>query len=156
MRFSWDLMQPVMPVPCVPTLGPVRPDDPVHDLFEAVVDTAATDRFLPYDKDQRWFETKTERVMADAIEHDRHLTLIPILAERTGGVVKVHVYGSAPDSLSTGADLARKLAITHGARQARIVWFLGPDQPEEYAHGVGTRVQLKDFTYGPGRPGPGV
>ncbi|MGW1616385.1 GNAT family N-acetyltransferase [Streptomyces sp. NPDC002285] len=151
MRFSWDLIQPVMPVPYVPTLGPVRQDDPVHELFEAVVETAATDRFLPYDKDQRWFETKTERVMADAIEHDRHLTLIPTLADRAGGVVKVHVYGSAPDSLSVGADLARKLAATHAARQARIVWFLGPDQPEEYAHGVGTRVQLKDFTHGPGQ-----
>ncbi|MEV7004639.1 GNAT family N-acetyltransferase [Streptomyces sp. NPDC093982] len=157
MRFSWDLIQPVMPVPYVPTLGPVRQDDPVHYLFEAVVETAATDRFLPYDKDQRWFETKTERVMADAIEHDRHLTLIPTLAERAGGVIKVHVYGSAPDSLSAGADLARKLAAAHGARQARIVWFLGPDQPEEYAWGVGTRVQLKDFTHGPGQaPGARV
>jgi hypothetical protein len=58
MRFSWDLIQPVMPVPYVPTLGPVRPDDPVHDLFEAVVETAAADHFLPHDKDQRWFETK--------------------------------------------------------------------------------------------------
>jgi hypothetical protein len=122
----------------------------VHDLFEAVVETAATDRFLPYDKDQRWFETKTERVMADDIEHDRHLTLIPTLAERAGGVVKVHVYGSAPDSLSAGTGLARKLAATHGARQVRIVWFLGLDQPEGYGHGVGTRVQLKDFTHGPG------
>lgn len=33
----------------------------------------------------------------------------------------------------------------------REVWFLGPDQPEEYAHGVGTRVQFKDFTHGPGQ-----
>lgn len=151
MRFSWDLLQPVMPVPYVPTLGPVRQDDPVPDLFEAVVANAATDRFLPYDKDQRWFETKTECVVADAIEHGRHLTLIPTLAERAGGIVKVHVYGSTPGSLSAGADLARKLAATHSARQARIVWFLGADQSEEYARGVGTRVQLKDFTDGPGQ-----
>ncbi|MEU6590568.1 GNAT family N-acetyltransferase [Streptomyces sp. NPDC046881] len=155
MRFSWDLIAPVMPVPYVPTLGPVRQDDPLPDLFEAVVETAGTDRFLPYDKDQRWFERKTEHVMADAIEHDRHLTLIPTLAERAGGVVKVHVYGSAPDSLSAGSDLARKLAAVHGARQARVVWFLGPDQPEAYARGVGTRVQLKEFTGGPGEA-PGV
>jgi len=153
MRFSWDWIEPVMPVPYVPTLGPVRRDDPLHDLFEAVVETAGTGRFLPHDKDRRWFETKTERVLADAIEHDQHLTLIPTLAERGGGVVKVHVYGAAPDSLSAGADLARKLAPAHGARKARVVWFLGPDQPDEYARGVGTRVQLKDFTDGPG-PAP--
>ncbi|MFF4824039.1 GNAT family N-acetyltransferase [Streptomyces sp. NPDC001312] len=34
------------------------------------------------------------------------------------------------------------------------VWFLGPEQPEAYAQG-GTRVQLKDFTEGPGQA-PGV
>ncbi|MFD7135941.1 GNAT family N-acetyltransferase [Streptomyces sp. NPDC059894] len=150
MRFSWDLLEPVMPVPYVPTLGPARWDDPLRDLFEAVVENAGTDRFLPWDKDQRWSDTKTERVMADAIEHDRRLTLIPTLAERAGGVVKVHVYGTAADGLSVGADLARKLAGVHGARKARIVWFLGPEQPEAYARGVGTRVQLKEFADGPG------
>ncbi|MCX4530837.1 GNAT family N-acetyltransferase [Streptomyces sp. NBC_00841] len=61
------------------------------------------------------------------------------------------MYGAAPDSLSAGADLARKLAPAHGAVTARVVWFLGPDQPEAYAHGVGTRVQLKDFSTGPGK-----
>jgi hypothetical protein len=71
MRFSRDLFEPVMPVLYVPTLGPVRCDDPLHDLFEAVVENAGTDRFLPWDKDQRWFDMKTERVLADAIEHDR-------------------------------------------------------------------------------------
>ncbi|GAA2274189.1 hypothetical protein GCM10010415_46930 [Streptomyces atrovirens] len=155
MRFSWDLIEPVMPVPYVPTLGPVRRDDSVHELFEAVVETAGTDRFLPYDKDRRWFERKTEHVMADAIEHDRRLTLIPTLAERAGGVVKVHVYGSASDSLAAAADLARKLAATHSAKHSRVVWFLGPEQPETYAQGVGTRVQFKEFSGDPG-PAPGV
>ncbi|MGW3135017.1 GNAT family N-acetyltransferase [Streptomyces sp. NPDC001139] len=139
-----------MTVPYVPTLGPARRDDPLHDLFEAVVENAGTDRFLPWDKDQRWSDTKTEHVLADSIKHDRGLTLIPTYAERAGGVVKVHVYGTVADSLSAGADLARKLAAVPGARKARIVWFLGADQPEEYARGVGTRVQLKDFADGPG------
>ncbi|MFJ5265906.1 GNAT family N-acetyltransferase [Streptomyces sp. NPDC088387] len=152
MRFSWDLLEPVMPVPYVPTLGPARWDDPLHDLFEAVVENAATDGFLPYDKDRRWSETKTERVLADAVEHGQELTLIPTLAERGGGVVKVYVYGSVPDSLSAGSILARKLAAVHGAGKARIVWFLSPDQPEAYAKAVGTCVQLKDFTDGPGEP----
>ncbi|MFD0315443.1 GNAT family N-acetyltransferase [Streptomyces flavalbus] len=155
MRFSWDLIEPVLPVPYVPTLGPVRRDDPVRDLFEAVVENAGTGRFLPYDKDQRWSPTKTERVILDAIEHDRRLTLIPTFSERGGGVVKVHVYGSTPDSLSVAAVLAGKLAAAYGARQARVVWFLGPEHSEAYARGVGTRVQLKDFAAGPGEA-PGV
>lgn len=139
-----------MPVPYVPTLGPVRPGDPVPDMFEAVVEVAGTGRFLPYDKDRRWSPVKAESVLVDAIEHDRTQTLVPTLLERGAGVVKVHVYGAEPDSLTAGADLARKLAAVHAAAKARVVWFLGPEQPEAYARGVGTRVQLKDFAQGPG------
>ncbi|MET9127136.1 GNAT family N-acetyltransferase [Streptomyces sp. NPDC004528] len=155
MRFSWDLIEPVMPVPYVPTLGPVRPDDPLHELFEAVVETAGTGQFLPYDKDRRWSDTKTERVLADAIEHDGSGTLIPTLDDRGAGTVKVHLYGTEPGSQSHSADLARKLAVAHGAAKARIVWFDGPDRPDAHAWGAGTRVQLKDFTDGPG-PAPDV
>ncbi|KOV98852.1 GNAT family N-acetyltransferase [Streptomyces sp. NRRL B-3648] len=150
MRFHWGWIEPVMPVPYVPTLGPVRPGDPLPDLFEAVVEIAGTGRFLPYDKDRRWSATKTERVLVDGIEHDQRQTLVPTLLERGAGTVKVHVYGAEPDSLTAGADLARKLAAAHGAAKARVVWFLGPEQPEAYAQGVGTRVQFKDFTHGPG------
>ncbi|WP_309317358.1 GNAT family N-acetyltransferase [Streptomyces salinarius] len=153
MRFSWGLLEPVMPVPYVPTLGPVRWDDPIPDLFEAVAEVASTGRFLPYDKDHRWSGRKTERVLVEAVEHGQEQTLVPSLVERGAGAVKVHVYGAAPDSLSVGADLARKLAAVHGAARARIVWFLGADQPDAYARG--TRVQLKDFTAGPGGA-PGV
>lgn len=144
-----------MPVPYVPTLGPVLQGDPLPDLFEAVVDIAGTGRFLPYDKDRRWSAVKAERVLVDAVEHDRCQTLVPTLTERGTGVVKVHVFGAEPDSLTAGANLARKLAAVHGAGKARVVWFLGPEQPEVYARGVGTRVQLKDFTHGPG-DAPGV
>ncbi|MFI1032368.1 GNAT family N-acetyltransferase [Streptomyces sp. NPDC020951] len=153
MRFCWGWIEAVMPVPYVPTLGPVRRDDPLPDLLEAVVETAGTGRFLPYDKDRRWSDTKAERVLADAIEHDQHQTLVPTLLERGHGTVKVHVYGAEPDSLTAGADLARKLAAVHSAGRARIVWFLGPDRPDAHAQGA-TRVQLKDFTaFGPG-PAP--
>ncbi|MFD0208977.1 GNAT family N-acetyltransferase [Streptomyces hirsutus] len=150
MRFHWGWIEPVMPVPYVPTLGPARWGDPLHGLLEAVVENAGTGRFLLHDKDRRWAATKTERVLADAIEHDQEQTLIPTYAERGRGVVKVHVYGAA---LSAAADLARKLAAVHGAARARVVWFLGPDQPDAYARG--TRVQLKDFAMGPGAA-PGV
>ncbi|WP_331462028.1 GNAT family N-acetyltransferase [Streptomyces sp. KMM 9044] len=115
-----------------------------------MVENASTGRFLPHDKDRRWGGSKAERVLVDAIEHDQHRTLIPTFTERGGGVVKVHVYGA---TLSAGADLARKLAPLHGAARARVVWFLGPDQPDAYARG--TRVQLKDFESGPGAA-PGV
>lgn len=150
MRFRWGWIEPVMPVPYVPTLGPHRPEDHLPELFEAVVATAGTGRFLPYDKDRRWSDTKPEHVLVDAIEHDRELSLIPTLVERGAGTVKVFVYGAVPGGLSAGADLARKLAPLHGAGTARIVWFLAPDQSEEYARGVGTRVQLKEFAGGPG------
>jgi len=138
-----------MPVPYVPTLGPVRQGDPIPGLLEAVLDIAGTGRFLPYDKDRRWSARKAERILVDAIEHDQRQTLVPTLTERGAGVVKVHVHGAALDSLSVGADLARKLAAVHGTARARVVWFLGPEQPEAYAQG-GTRVQLKDFAEGPG------
>lgn len=150
MRFHWDWIEPVMPVPYVPTLGPVHPGSPLPDLFEAAADVAGTGQFLPYDKDRRWSDTKTESIITRDVHHDRRSTLIPTLSERGQGVVKVHVYGAEPDSLTAGADLARKLAATHGTGKARIVWFLGPEQPEPYSSGVGTRVHLKDFT----APGP--
>ncbi|MFJ4695183.1 hypothetical protein [Streptomyces sp. NPDC088766] len=118
-----------MPVPYVPTPGPVHPDDPLHDLFEAVVRNAGTGRFLPHDEDRRWFDVKTERVLAEEIGHDRYLTPMPTLTEHGAGTAEVHVYGSAPDGLSTGAEPARKLAPARGARKARVVWFPGPGRP---------------------------
>ncbi|MEU9401326.1 GNAT family N-acetyltransferase [Streptomyces sp. NPDC048242] len=155
MRFHWDWLEPVMAVPYVPTLGPVLRDEPLHDLFEAVVENAGTGRFLPYDKDSRWSDRKAEHVLGDAIEHDEHQTLVPTLHRGGPRTVKVHVYGTAPGSRTAGADLARKLAAVHGADRAKVIWFLGPDQPDEYAEGTGTRVKLKDFRGGPGRA-PGV
>ncbi|MFD9433751.1 GNAT family N-acetyltransferase [Streptomyces sp. NPDC060002] len=147
MRFRWGWIEPVMPVPYVPTLGPVLRDDPLPDLFEAVVETAGTGRFLPYDKDRRWSDAKAERVLVDAIEHEERRTLLPTLLERGPGTVKVHVYGAGPDDLAAGADMARKLAVVHGAGRARVVSFVGPDHP---APSGSTRVQLKDFADGPG------
>ncbi|MFF3497322.1 GNAT family N-acetyltransferase [Streptomyces sp. NPDC002795] len=152
MHFEWGWIEPVMPVPYVPTLGPVRPQDPIPDLFEAVVETAGTGRFLPYDKDRRWSETKAERLLVHGIEHNVHRTLMPTFLERGTGTVKVHVYGTGHSSLSAGADLAGRLAPVHGAGKARVVWFRGPDESEDRAHSGGTRVQLKGFAAGPGVP----
>lgn len=154
MRFHWGWIERLITVPYVPTLGPVHPDAVTADLFEDIVRIAGTGDFLPYDKDQRWPGPKAEHVLTNDVQHDEHQTLIPTLTERARRTVKVHVYGTEPDSLTTAADLARKLAATHGAAAARIVWFLGPDQPETYALGTGTRIQLKTFGPRPETPAP--
>ncbi|MGW7359785.1 GNAT family N-acetyltransferase [Streptomyces sp. NPDC054802] len=149
MHLNWDWMQPVMPVPFVPTLGPVHPVGPLPRLFTAAAGVADNGEFLPYDKDRRWSHTKTERILTGAVRHDARQTFIPTLSDRGRGTVKVYVYGK-PDALADAAELARELAAAHQAGAARIVWFLGPDQPEQSAAAVGTRVQMKDFT----SPGP--
>ncbi|MFE3269944.1 hypothetical protein [Streptomyces sp. NPDC059215] len=154
MRFRWDWLEPVMPVPYVSTLGPVHPGTPILDLFAAVVEAAGTDRFLPHDKDRRWSDRKTEQVLVDAIHHDRRRTLVPTLQDRGTRTVRVHAYTSDPESLAAASCLARQLARVHGAVRARVVSFLAPGQSEALARG-GIRVQLKDFTAGPG-PAPGL
>ncbi|WP_329416596.1 GNAT family N-acetyltransferase [Streptomyces sp. NBC_00704] len=146
MRFRWDWIGPVMAVPYVPTLGPAHPGEPLSDLFAAVVAVAGTGRFLPHDKDRRWSGRKTERVLVDAIEHDRRRTLVPTLLERGGGTVRIHVYG---DGLPEAAALARHLADVHGTVRAQVVSFHGPGVVHEHIEN-GTRVQMKDFTAGPG------
>lgn len=143
-----------MPVPYVPTLGPVHPGSPFPDLFDAVVEAAGTDRFLPHDKDRRWSDRKSEQVLVDAIQHHQRQTLVPTLVDRGARTVRVHAYTSVPESLAAASDLARHLAHVHGAARARVVSFLAPGQPDELAQG-GVRVQLRDLTAGPG-PVPGI
>ncbi|MGW6922003.1 hypothetical protein ACWGA9_12090 [Streptomyces sp. NPDC054950] len=46
---------------------------------------------------------------------------MPTLLKRGPVTVRVHVYGTAPDSLAAGAVLVRKLAADHGTDRARIV-----------------------------------
>ncbi|WP_434593204.1 GNAT family N-acetyltransferase [Streptomyces sp. A5-4] len=153
MHLNWDWMRPVMPVPFVPTLGPVHPASPLPDLFAAAAGVAGSGEFLPYDKDRRWSRTKAERILVGAVRHDERSTLLPTLSDRGRGAVKVHVYGAEPDVLADAAELARELAAVHQAGAARVLWFLGPDEPEQSAAAVGTRVQWKDFT-GPGPEAP--
>ncbi|MEV5898369.1 GNAT family N-acetyltransferase [Streptomyces sp. NPDC052127] len=148
MRFRWDWLGPVLSVPYVPTLGPVHPGGLLADLFAAVVETAGTGRFLPHDKDRRWADRKAEQVLADAVEHEQRRTLVPTLTREGAGAVKVYVYGDGP---AVAVDLARELAAVHGAARARVVCFLGPDQPG-VAAGGGARVQLREFAGGPGLP----
>ncbi|MER6443362.1 GNAT family N-acetyltransferase [Streptomyces sp. NPDC001185] len=154
MRFRWEWLEPMMPVPYVPTLGPVHPASPLLDLFNAVVEAAGTDRFLPHDKDRRWSDRKTEQVLANAIQHHPRQTLVPTLIDRGARTVRVHAYTSDPQDLADASDFARQLARVHGAVRARVVSFLAPGQPQELPQG-GIRVRIRDFTAGPG-PAPGL
>jgi GNAT superfamily N-acetyltransferase len=143
MRFRWDWLRPVVQAPYVPTIGPVHPSVLTEDLFTDTLTAASTDRwFLRYDKDIRWSDSKDETVLVEGIVHRPGQTLIPTLSRRGPGVVKVHLYGIEPDSVPAATELARKLAAEHGAGQARVVRFLGPESPDCR----GTRIQLKDFS----------
>ncbi|MBW1603069.1 GNAT family N-acetyltransferase [Streptomyces sp. JJ66] len=153
MRIHWGQITPLMTVPYIPTLGPVHPDAVTADLFEDVARIAGTGDFLPHDKDRRWPGPKNEHLLGEDVVHHERLALLPTLTRRGDRTtVKVHVYGSEPDSLTTAADLAHKLAANHNATAARLVWFLDPGQPETYALGTGTRLQLKTFQKGPQTP----
>ncbi|MFF3748512.1 GNAT family N-acetyltransferase [Streptomyces kronopolitis] len=146
MRLTWDWLLPVMPVPYVPTLGPVHPDALGPGLFEDIVRVAGTGTFLPYDKDRRWAERKDETALPDMIEHTAVRTLIPTLARRGHGTVTVYAYGPGHDD---AADLAAKLAADHTAATARVITFHGPHK-DPPAGATLTRVQLREFT--PPRP----
>ncbi|MFJ3673989.1 GNAT family N-acetyltransferase [Streptomyces sp. NPDC090106] len=141
MRFRWDWLRPVLQAPYVPTIGPVHPSVLTEDLFTDTVAAASGRRFLHYDKDIRWSQTKDETVLVDSIVHQPWQTMIPTLSQRGAGTVKVHLYGIDPDSVHAAVELARKLTAGHDAAVARIVRFMGP----EALHGHGTRIQLMDF-----------
>ncbi|MFE2838702.1 hypothetical protein ACFXI6_48430 [Streptomyces mirabilis] len=70
MRFSWDLIEPVCLSRTCPPSALFAGTNRCTTSSRRFVQNAGTDRFLPWDKDQRWFDTKTEHVMADVIEHD--------------------------------------------------------------------------------------
>ncbi|MFF7195908.1 GNAT family N-acetyltransferase [Streptomyces sp. NPDC008079] len=154
MRFRWDWLRPVVTAPYVPTIGPVHPSVLTDDLFADTLRAAGSRRFLPYDKDLRWSDTKDESVLTDAVVHGRGETLIPTHLARGAGTIKVYAYGVEPGSHIAAADLAQKLAADHGANRARVVRFLGPEYATRFAQG--TRIQLKDFSTGacppPGHP----
>lgn len=126
-------------VPYVPALGPVGPHALSEELFNAVVDIADTDRFLPYDKDQRWSSAKDERLIVDKIIHEPNRTIIPALSTRGRGLVKVHYYGDSGPTLSEVTEWLHTWCATFGVAAGRVIWFQSaPD-------GARTRLMLKTF-----------
>jgi GNAT superfamily N-acetyltransferase len=157
MFFRWDWLRPVLTAPIVPTLGPVHPDVLTVERFEDVLAIAheGEHRFLPYDKDRRWFERKDETVLPDDIVHLPDHTLIPTLSHRGRGSVKVYAYGHHQGTIAQAQDLASKLAALYGTNGARVLRTFSPAERPAY----GTRVYLQDFTHrtcsapdGPVRP----
>lgn len=138
MRFRWDWLSPVVPVPYVPALGPVQPRALSAELFNAVVDIADTDRFLPYDKDCRWSAKKDERVIVDEIVHEPGITVIPTFT-RGRGLVKIYHYGDSPPRLWELTPWTRTMCATFGSAVGRVIWFQGASE------GARTRLLLKKF-----------
>lgn len=138
MRFRWDWLSPVVPIPYVPTLGPVQPRALSAQLFNAVVNIADTGRFLSYDKGRRWSRKKDERVIVDGIVHEPGLTVIPTFT-RGRGLVKVHHYGDSPPRLSELAQWTRTRWATFSLTASRVIWF------QRAPEGARTRLLLKTF-----------
>ncbi|MGH3918909.1 MAG: GNAT family N-acetyltransferase [Pseudonocardiaceae bacterium] len=126
-------------VPYIPTLGPVGPRALSEELFNAVVDIAGTDRFLPYDKDQRWSSAKDEWLIVDEIIHEPDRTVIPTLSTRGRGLVKVHYYGGGGPILSEVTEWLCSWSAAFDVAGGRVIWFHStPD-------GARTRLMLKTF-----------
>ncbi|WP_413758584.1 GNAT family N-acetyltransferase [Streptomyces sp. MMBL 11-3] len=142
MFFRRDWLRPVLAAPIVPTLGPVHPDALTVEIFEDVLRVAVSREFLPYDKDRRWSDEKSETVLRRDVVHQPEHTLIPTLDRRGRGTVKVFAYARHGNVVDEAAELAAKLAAVHDTADAKVVHPLGPgtDTPR------GTRIQLQDFT----------
>ena len=108
-------------VPYVPALGPVGPGTLSEELFNAVADIADTGQFLPYDKDQRWSNTKDERLIVDEIIHELGRTVIPTVSTRGRGLVKVHYYGDNEPRLSEITEWLHTWCATFGVAAGRIL-----------------------------------
>ena len=89
----------------------------------AVLAVAGSGRFLPFDKDRRWFDGKDERVLVGEVTHLPGLTVVPTLTGR--GLVKVHHYAGDRPDLAEMAELAEKLCSSYGAERHRTVWRSG-------------------------------
>ena len=140
MRFRWDWLSAVLHAPYVPTLGAVNPGVLSAGMFEAIVAVAGTGRFLPYDKDRRWWASKDEQVIVEGIIHAPGLTVIPTLATRGRAALKIHYYARSAPDLDQARYWCRTWCAAYGAGTSRVIWF--QDSPA----GAHTRVMVKTYT----------
>ncbi|MFI2314008.1 hypothetical protein [Streptomyces sp. CB00072] len=70
-------------------------------------------------KDRRWGGEKGETVLREDVVHQPENTLIPTLTRRGRGTVKVFTYRHRDSVVNEAAELAAKLAVVHGAVNAR-------------------------------------
>jgi GNAT superfamily N-acetyltransferase len=140
MRLRWDWLEPVIHAPYVPTLGPVAPGALAAGMFDDVIAVSGTGRFLPYDKDRRWFEHKSESALAREIIHSPATTVIPTLSTTGRGLIKIHHYGDGPPDLASITACGRQLCARYGTAHLRVTWC----QPVR--QGAKGRLMLKKFT----------
>ncbi|HVX44475.1 MAG TPA: GNAT family N-acetyltransferase [Mycobacteriales bacterium] len=137
--FRWDWLKPTIQAPYVPTLGVVAPELLSVALFDAVVDAAAHDGFLPYDKDRRWFASKNERVLPGATIHRPDCTRIATLT--TGKLLTVHHYSADDPDLDAITQFAGTLAAEYRATGHRVLSFTAHGK----APGARSRLMRQDL-----------
>ena len=82
-------------------------------------------------------------MLTSGIVHGPDVTLIPTLARRGKGTVKVTCYGD-PSARQHAAGLAAKLAEAHRVGRGRVLWLQRADDAPEPGTGA-TRIQLREF-----------
>jgi GNAT superfamily N-acetyltransferase len=144
MRFRSDWLRRVLTVPYLPILGPVHPDLVDATLLDEVLAATLAGFVLPFDKASRWTSRPQVIPLVDEIVHEPDHTIIPVLAQRSGGVVTLYYYGTAHD-LPQLRTIARRVCRTHGAADGNVVVL---DLMRPAAEGQTTRILLKDFASG--------
>jgi GNAT superfamily N-acetyltransferase len=144
MAIRWDVLEPLVTIPYLPTLGPVHPDAVSLGLFTDVMAIAGSGEFLPHDKDRRWGGRKDEHVLASTTTQEPGLVLLPSLSIRRRRV-QVTVYSRGPGTaLNRAVELGGWLAGQRDAAAGRLVWFLPPGSDPDPAAAC-TRVQMRTF-----------
>jgi GNAT superfamily N-acetyltransferase len=151
MRLRWDWLEPLIHAPYVPTLGPVAPGVVAAGMFDDVIAVSGTGRFLPYDKDRRWSDHKSESVIAGEITHLPATTVIPTLNTTGRSLIKIYHYSDGRPDLASLNARGHELCERYGAAAHRVTWCQRTPQ------GAKGRLMLKTFTSRDrGEPGAGM
>ncbi len=114
----------------VPVLGPVNvPSNCAEKLLLAVLENSKTDKFLPYDKNRRWFQKKMEKIILPEIFASEEEIFIPA-KNNLWNYIKVYYYSNKfPDNAVI--EKARKLYTkTKLSRKANQLYFYSFKRPK--------------------------